>query len=184
MSAAWSERFRQRLEGRHPADAQHVTAVVDAILAVAAWLAWIASDSLGWERSRDALVSRSPLFGEAPRSAALGEFCRLLSLLVKYQVGLPEAARLAARSVRDVDLHTACLEVARDISLLEMAERANNLDWALSALADSRERSLQYRWQLALTQSAPVFTVAAGFLVMLICVAFIMPLVKLLNELS
>ena len=81
-------------------------------------------------------------------------------------------------------LRDAGLLNARDIGLLEMAERANNLEWALSALAESKERSLQHRWQMALTLAVPVFTVAAGLLVMLICVAFFMPLVKLLNDLS
>ena len=73
---------------------------------------------------------------------------------------------------------------ARDVSLLEMAERANNLDWALSALAESKERSLVHRWQVLMTLSVPVFTVAAGLVVLLICVGFFMPLVKLLNDLS
>ena len=81
-------------------------------------------------------------------------------------------------------LRDAGLLNARDVSLLEMAERANNLEWALSALAESKERSLLHRWQVAQTLSVPVFTVAAGFLVLLICVAFFMPLVKLLNDLS
>lgn len=82
-------------------------------------------------------------------------------------------------ALRDVGLLNS-----RDIGLLEMAERANNLEWALAALAESKERSLLHRWQMALTLSVPVFTVAAGLLVMLICVAFFMPLVKLLNDLS
>ncbi|MBC7821421.1 MAG: type II secretion system F family protein [Planctomycetaceae bacterium] len=73
---------------------------------------------------------------------------------------------------------------ARDVSLLEMAERANNLEWALSALAESKERSLVHRWQVLMTLSVPVFTVAAGLMVMLICIGFFMPLVKLLNDLS
>ncbi len=81
-------------------------------------------------------------------------------------------------------LRDAGLLNARDVSLLEMAERANNLEWALAALAESKERSLLHRWQVAQTLSVPVFTVAAGILVMLICVAFFMPLVKLLNDLS
>lgn len=81
-------------------------------------------------------------------------------------------------------LRDAGLLNARDVSLLEMAERANNLEWALGALAESKERSLLHRWQVAQTLSIPVFTVAAGFMVLLICVAFFMPLVKLLNDLS
>ena len=72
----------------------------------------------------------------------------------------------------------------RDVSLLEMAERANNLEWALSALAESKERSLAHRWQVWLTVSVPVFTIAAGLVVLLICVGFFMPLVKLLHDLS
>lgn len=73
---------------------------------------------------------------------------------------------------------------ARDVSLLEMAERANNLEWALAALAESKERALVHRWQVLLTLSVPVFTVVAGLAVMLICIGFFMPLVKLLNDLS
>lgn len=73
---------------------------------------------------------------------------------------------------------------ARDVSLLEMAERANNLEWALAALAESKERSLVHRWQVFLTLAVPIFTVTAGAIVMLICVGFFMPLVKLLNDLS
>ena len=60
-------------------------------------------------------VSHVPLFGEARRSAALSEFCRLLSMLVKYEVGLPEAVRLAAGSVRDADLREACFDLATRI---------------------------------------------------------------------
>lgn len=73
---------------------------------------------------------------------------------------------------------------ARDVGLLEMAERANNLEWALAALAESKERALRHRWLMLLTVSIPIFTIAAGFLVLLICVAFFMPLVKLTNDLS
>jgi type IV pilus assembly protein PilC len=73
---------------------------------------------------------------------------------------------------------------ARDVGLLEMAERANNLEWALNALAEAKERSLAHRWQVLVTMSVPVFTIAVGLMVLLICVAFFMPLVKLLNDLS
>lgn len=81
-------------------------------------------------------------------------------------------------------LRDAGLLNTRDISLLEMAERANNLEWALAALADSKERTLQHRCRMLLSLAVPVFTVAAGVMVLLICVAFFMPLVKLLNDLS
>ena len=73
---------------------------------------------------------------------------------------------------------------ARDVSLLEMAERANNLEWALAALAESKERTMHHRGQVLLTLVVPACTLAAGFLVLLICTAFFMPLVKLLHDLS
>ena len=73
---------------------------------------------------------------------------------------------------------------ARDVSLLEMAERANNLEWALAALAESKERSMHHRWQVLLTLAVPAFTLAAGFMVLVICMAFFLPLTKLLNDLS
>jgi type II secretory pathway component PulF len=72
----------------------------------------------------------------------------------------------------------------RDVSLLEMAERANNLAWALDALAESKERSLRHRWQVCVVISVPMFTIMAGLAVWLICIGFFMPLVKLLNDLS
>lgn len=73
---------------------------------------------------------------------------------------------------------------ARDINLLEMAERSNNLPWTLSALADAKERSLAHRWRIILTCLTPVFTIIGGLCVAFVCLAFFMPLVKLLNDLS
>lgn len=174
-------------------------------LVVVVWLAWIASDWLGWERARDALVSRIPLFGEARRSAALGEFCRLLSLLVKYQVGLPEAVRLAAGSVRDTDLREACLELATGVesgeSLTEAATRIGRFPQDLLHLfrwADRGEdfsEGLQNASEVLSAQSRvhshtlaivcePAVTIAIGVTVGLTVIALFMPLVKLLNDLS
>ncbi len=174
-------------------------------LVVAAWLAWIASDSLGYERARDALVSRVPLFGEARRSAALGEFCRLLSLLVKYQVGLPEAVRLAAGSVRDTDLREACLELATRVesgeSLSEAATGIGRFPQDLLHLfrwadrGDDFSEGLQNASEVLSAQSRvhshtlaiicePAVTIAIGVTVGLTVIALFMPLVKLLNDLS
>lgn len=174
-------------------------------LLMAAWLAWIASDWLGWERARDALVSRIPLFGEARRSAALGEFCRLLSLLVKYQVGLPEAVRLAAGSVRDSDLREACLELATRVeageSLTEAATAIGRFPPDLLHLfqwadrGDDFSEGLQNASEVLSAQSRvhshtlaivcePAVTIAIGVTVGLTVIALFMPLVKLLNDLS
>ena len=174
-------------------------------LVVGGWLAWIASESLGLERSRDALVSRIPLFGEARRSAALGEFCRLLSLLVKYQVGLPEAIRLAAGSVQDADLREACLELGTRVeageSLTDAATGIGRFPQDLLHLfrwadrGDDFSEGLQNAGEVLCAQSRvhshtlaivcePAVTIFIGVTVGLTVIALFMPLVKLLNDLS
>ena len=174
-------------------------------LVLAAWLAWLVSDSLGLGRTRDALVSRIPLFGEARRSAALGEFCRLLSLLVKYQVGLPEAIRLAAGSVHDTDLREACLELGTRVeageSLTDAATGIGRFPQDLLHLfrwadrGDDFSEGLQNAGEVLCAQSRvhshtlaivcePAVTVFIGVTVGLTVIALFMPLVKLLNDLS
>jgi type IV pilus assembly protein PilC len=148
------------------------------------WLAW----RLGYGRQseiprllrrlRDAVVSKmpwpaalQPMVLKHPKSEIRSRLERVLGRVTAGMGVWP--------AMRDSGLLSA-----RDVGLLEMAERANNLDWALSALAESKERSLVHRWHVLMTLSVPVFTVAAGLVVMLICVGFFMPLVKLLNDLS
>ncbi len=174
-------------------------------LVVVLWLAWIFSEPLGYERLRDALVSRVPLFGEARRSAALSEFCRLLSMLVKYEVGLPEAVRLAAGSVRDADLREACFDLATRIqageSLTDAATQIGRFPQDLLHLfrwADRGEdfaEGLQNASEVLNAQSRvhshtlaivcePAVTISIGIAVGLTVIALFMPLVKLLNDLS
>ena len=175
------------------------------VLVLVLWLAWIFSEPLGYERSRDALVSHVPLFGEARRSAALSEFCRLLSMLVKYEVGLPEAVRLAAGSVRDADLREACFDLATRIqageSLTDAATQIGRFPQDLLHLfrwADRGEdfaEGLQNASEVLDAQSRvhshtlaivfePAVTIAIGIAVGLTVIALFMPLVKLLNDLS
>ncbi len=175
------------------------------VLVVILWLAWIFSEPLGYERLRDALVSHVPLFGEARRSAALSEFCRLLSMLVKYEVGLPEAVRLAAGSVRDADLREACFDLATRIqageSLTDAATQIGRFPQDLLHLfrwADRGEdfsEGLQNASEVLSAQSRvhshtlaivfePAVTIAIGIAVGLTVIALFMPLVKLLNDLS
>ncbi len=174
-------------------------------LVMTLWLAWIFSEPLGYERMRDALVSHVPLFGEARRSAALSEFCRLLSMLVKYEVGLPEAVRLAAGSVRDADLREACFDLATRIqageSLTDAATQIGRFPQDLLHLfrwADRGEdfaEGLQNASEVLDAQSRvhshtlaivfePAVTIGIGIAVGLTVIALFMPLVKLLNDLS
>ena len=174
-------------------------------LVLVLWLAWIFGEPLGYERLRDSLVSHVPLFGEARRSAALSEFCRLLSMLVKYEVGLPEAVRLAAGSVRDADLREACFDLATRIqageSLTDAATQIGRFPQDLLHLfrwADRGEdfaEGLQNASEVLGAQSRvhshtlaivfePAVTIAIGIVVGLTVIALFMPLVKLLNDLS
>ncbi len=148
------------------------------------WLAW----KLGFGREaevprllrrlRGAVLAQMPL-PVALRPMVLKHPQRDIRSRLERVLGRITAGMAVWPAMRDSGLLSG-----RDIGLLEMAERANNLPWALSALAESKERSQRHRWQVLLTLLVPVFTLAAGFLVLLICVAFFMPLVKLLNDLS
>lgn len=174
-------------------------------LLVGLWVAWVASESLGYARTRDALVAHIPLFGEARRSAALGEFCRLLSLLVKYQVGLPEAIRLAAGSVRDADLRDACFELALRVEagetltdaatgigrfpqdllhLFRWADRGDDFSEGLQNASDVLSAQSRVHSHTLAVVCEPAVTIAIGTIVAMIVIALFMPLVKLLNDLS
>ena len=174
-----------------------------AILAV--WGAWHACDSFGLERQRDWLVSRIPLYGEARRSAALGEFCRLLSLLVRYRVPLPEAIRLAAASVRDADLREACCDLAlrieagqslsqaasdtgrftRDLlHLFGWADRGEDFAEGLLTASEVLSAHSRVHSHTLAVVCDPAITVIIGGTVGLTVIALFMPLIKLLNDLS
>src|SRR6266516_3818502 len=104
MLAAWSERFRQRLEGRHPADSQHVTAVVDAILSVAREAG--ASDvhlvpheaGLAMQLRIDGVLQ--PI-AELPRETSSNVIARLkvLSELLTYRTDVPQEGRVRSDSL-------------------------------------------------------------------------------------
>lgn len=175
------------------------------IVVFSAWVAWHACDSLGMSEFRDRIASRMPLFGEARRSAALGEFCRLLSLLVQHRVPLPEGIRLAASGVRDADLRAACFDLAMRVdsgqSLSEAAIGTGRFPKDLLHLFQWADRDgdfadgLQTASEMLSAQSRvhshsmavicePAVAVLLGGVVGLTVIALFMPLVKLLNDLS
>ena len=81
-------------------------------------------------------------------------------------------------------LRSAGLIRAVDATLLESAQRAGNLSWAMSALADAGDRRVGYRlhaWTQVLGSAALIsFGVVIGFVV----IGFFQPLVKLISELA
>ncbi len=175
------------------------------VLVLVLWLAWIFSEPLGYERMRDAVVSHVPLFGEARRSAALCEFCRLLSMLVKYEVGLPEAVRLSAGSVRDADLREACFDLAQRVEagesltdaatqigrfpqdmlhLFRWADRGKDFSEGLQNASEVLGAQSRVHSHTLAIVFEPAVTIAIGIAVGLTVIALFMPLVKLLNDLS
>ena len=72
----------------------------------------------------------------------------------------------------------------REVVLIEAAQRAGNLPWALNTLADSLDRQLSFRFSAILELLRPVAILFLGAIVGFVAIAMFMPLVKLLNDLS
>ena len=71
-----------------------------------------------------------------------------------------------------------------DAAVLESAERAGNLAWALRVMADGNERRLGYRLQTVSQLLFPIIVIFVGMLVGVLCAGFFMPLVQLIGRLA
>jgi protein transport protein HofC len=71
-----------------------------------------------------------------------------------------------------------------DVTLLESAQRAGNLGWALRELAARAERRLAYALQLFVHVLYPVIFLGVAGLIFLFVVGYFSPLLKLIRELS
>ena len=175
------------------------------VAAVAIWLVWLGCDSCGLSHLRDRLVSHLPLFGAARRSAALGEFCRLLSLLVRHRVPLSEAIRLAAGSVRDADLRAACFDLAMRVDsgqsltaaaagtrrfpndllhLFRWADREEDFADGLQTASDMLGAQSRVQSHSLAVVCEPAITALLGSVVGITVIALFMPLITLLNGIS
>lgn len=172
---------------------------------LALWIAWHACDSLGLSEIRDRFASHVPLFGEARRSAALGEFCRLLSLLTQHRVPLSEAIRLAGSGVRDADLRAACFDLAMRVDsgqslseaavgvgrfpndllhLFHWADREGDFAEGLQTASEMLSAQSRVQTQSLAVVCEPAVALFLGGVVGLTVIAMFMPLVRLLNDLS
>ncbi len=68
--------------------------------------------------------------------------------------------------------------------ILEAAQRAGNLPWALDELATSIERDIDYRVMLVLEILRPVFLLVMAVVVGIFVIGMFLPLLKLINDLS
>ena len=71
-----------------------------------------------------------------------------------------------------------------EVSVLRSAQRVGNLSWALEELAETIERRVSYRWLMLWEIAQPAVVLILGLGMGLICVAFFLPLVQLLNQMS
>ena len=68
--------------------------------------------------------------------------------------------------------------------MLASAEAVGNLPWALSELAETVERRLAVRFQLAIQTLFPLVVVMLGMVVFILVTAYFLPLVNLIKSLS
>ena len=73
---------------------------------------------------------------------------------------------------------------SNEAALLQAAERAKNLPWALDMLATTIEDRQLFRIRSALEIIQPLLLFPLGMIIGAICIALFLPLIKLLNDLS
>lgn len=104
----------------------------------------------------------------------------------------PWVRRRLARALEEVQAGRSWVEALRrrgligrsDAAVLDAAERAGNLPWAMKLQADSNDRRLSYRLAALANLLFPVIVVSLGAMVLVVAVAYFLPLVRLIETLS
>ena len=96
---------------------------------------------------------------------------------------------LAARDIRDGEnwvesLRSRQLISRTDSAVIASAERVGNLVWALEETAAASERRVGYQLQFLIQTLFPVLVLAMGVFVLIFCVAYFSPVVRLIERLS
>jgi general secretion pathway protein F len=146
-----------------------------------------------------------PLIGPLLRWSQMARFSRLMAMLLKQQIPLPESLRLTGKGVQDAYLARACREVAEEVEqgrslsesfgaksqfsydllpLVELGERTSTLGTTFQSAAEMFEGR-------ASTQGRNLETIllpAAFIMILLFCgifvVAIFMPLIALITRLT
>lgn len=71
-----------------------------------------------------------------------------------------------------------------DAAVLESAERAGNLVWALDTMADANDRRLGYRLEVLSQLVFPLTILAVGAVVLLLATGYFLPLIQLVRSLA
>jgi type IV pilus assembly protein PilC len=99
---------------------------------------------------------------------------KLSRVLVDVRAGLPwEESLFEHELIRQSDL-----------AVLQAAQRAGNLPWAMREMADSNRRRMAYRLNIAVQTIFPPIVLCFGSMVLFIVVALFMPLVTLIKSMS
>jgi type II secretory pathway component PulF len=155
--------------------------------------------------SRQRLYKAIPLVGPLWRWAGWAEWAGLMSVLVRRQVPLAEALRLAADGLRDADMGRMSLQLAEGVGqgqslsqlaavsprlpsslvpLLHWGERAGVLAEALAAGRAMFESRLKTRTWLLQSILPPIVFIVVGSWFLFVVGALFLPLVSMIQGLS
>jgi type II secretory pathway component PulF len=81
-------------------------------------------------------------------------------------------------------MREAHLLTGNEVAVLRSAQRVGNLSWALEELAESIERRVSYRWLMVWEIAQPAVVLLLGLGIGMVCIAFFLPLIQLLNDMS
>ncbi len=169
------------------------------ILLAPALLFYLPMRYLGWTDTD------LPGMGRFTRRLDSAEILNALALVAGQQRPLPEGIAALAQSYPKSRIRRRLGHAADDIALggdwceslrkhgllrqpelavLQAAQRAGNLAWALTEMADSVRRRLAYRVQAAAQLWLPAIVILMGLAVMFIVVALFLPLIALIQRLA
>jgi protein transport protein HofC len=150
-------------------------------------------------------LSSLPLLSWFTRRLHTASLLRSLAITVDQGLSIPEglAAFEASYAVKRIGRQAANARVrikhgedwldalqARklitrgDAAVLEPAQRAGNLSWALRAVADSLERRHGYRLAVLAQLLLPLIVIAIGALIGFLVIGFFVPLLRLIERLG
>ncbi len=146
-----------------------------------------------WQR----LSLRLPKFGNLFQSAAMGRFCRTLSILVASGVPMMQALEIVARVVNNVDYSSAILHARKGVSegqtlsqglavsprfspllihMLKVGEDAGAMDEMLAKVADFYEGEVKYTVERLSSIIEPLMIFMLAIVVGFILAAVMLPM--------
>lgn len=151
------------------------------------------------------VAHRVPFFGPLLRWGYLVQFARLMGLLLDQQVPLPDALRLTAAALRDVNLACGCQAAADDVQrgrslceslasrrtfppslipVLEWGQSIPALSDAFRAAGEMFEGRVLSRGSILEAMLLPIMLLTISVCVGFVFVAMFMPLIALISQLS